>query len=189
VDAGPGDDGWFEDKVGNKRKKYVPRPCPFPTPISPPLKPLSKTSEKPTTLKKQKPSAFPSGYTFATPQEDEAKRRRTERFEREREIEESKNANQLKGFIPRQVHGGALEVPEGGGVGRTAGRGKWMGRSDAVVDPVCFATRDPLLELILLAERDQLGSIYHPRNKHQYRKTVPPSYKCMFPSLFFLNVT
>lgn len=98
----------------------------------------SKTSEKPTaTLKKQKPSAFPSAYTFATVEEDEAKRRRAQRFEREREMEASKNANQLKGFIPRQVHG-ALEISAEGGAVRSSGggRAKWLGRTDPAVDPV-----------------------------------------------------
>lgn len=106
--------------------------------------------------KKQKASyaAFPSAYTFETSEEEEAKRRRAQRFEREREIEESKNSNQLKGFIPRQVAGhasvgGALDVTagaDGGGAVRVSqmgsGRsaGKWLGgrlgATDAAVDPV-----------------------------------------------------
>lgn len=106
--------------------------------------------------KKQKASyaAFPSAYTFETSEEDEAKRRRAQRFEREREIEESKNANQLKGFIPRQVAGhasvgGALDVTAGAdgggavrvsqmGTGRSAGKwlGGRLGATDTAVDPV-----------------------------------------------------
>ncbi|KAJ9110000.1 hypothetical protein QFC20_003074 [Naganishia adeliensis] len=137
-DAGPNDDGWFEDKVGNKRKNKS-----------------SDTKAAVAVSKKQKASyaAFPSAYTFETSEEDEAKRRRAQRFEREREIEESKNANQLKGFIPRQVAGhasvgGALDVTAGAdgggavrvsqmGTGRSAGKwlGGRLGATDTAVDP------------------------------------------------------
>lgn len=139
--------------------------------------------------KKQKPSytSFPSAYTFETSEEDEAKRRRAQRFEREREIEESKNANQLKGFIPRQVAGhasvgGALDVTagaDGGGAVRVsqmgAGRsaGKWLGgrlgAKDTEVDPVRLCkphAESSSHSSPLLLERHQLGSVYHPWNKY-----------------------
>jgi hypothetical protein len=119
----------------------------------------SKADNKSTTTattKKQKASTstFPSAYTFETSEEAEAKRRRAQRFEREREIEASKNANQLQGFIPRQVVGhpgvgGALDVTagaDGGGAVRPSqmgierGVGGWlggrMGATDTEVDPV-----------------------------------------------------
>lgn len=136
--AGPGDDGWFEDKVGAKRKNKA-----------------DNKSTTTATTKKQKASTstFPSAYTFETSEEAEAKRRRAQRFEREREIEASKNANQLQGFIPRQVVGhpgvgGALDVTagaDGGGAVRPSqmgierGVGGWlggrMGATDTEVDP------------------------------------------------------
>lgn len=129
-------------------------------------------------------TAFPSGYTFETSEEEEAKRRRAQRFEREREIEESKNANQLKGFIPRQVvgHASSLDVTagaDGGGAVRVsqmgAGRsaGKWlggrMGSMDTAVDPVSLDAAtliNPPLTATNLTECDQLGSIHYSRDEY-----------------------
>jgi hypothetical protein len=113
----------------------------------------SDTKAATAAIKKAKSSInnFPSAYTFETSEEEEAKRRRAQRFEREREMEDSKNANQLKGFIPRQVagHASSLDVTAGAdgdgavrvsqmGAGRSAGKwlGGRLGATDTAVDPV-----------------------------------------------------
>lgn len=106
--------------------------------------------------KKMKQSAgsiapgFPSGYTFASTEEDEARAKRAARFQREQEIEAAK-ANAGPMFVPHAVSrhgsgGGALGVTDdvaGDGIvklsqmrgGKSSGQGGWLGSRLGIDEP------------------------------------------------------
>ncbi len=87
-------------------------------------------------------TAFPTGYTFATTEEDAARAKRAQRFEREHQIEASKGSSPVlgDGFVPRTVRGDIFS--SGSGMGLSMGNGKGrslgnrMGLFEAEIDPV-----------------------------------------------------